>query len=98
MPAGCNRRNRRAPADLRGYGLRPRGRPARPEDPMRLLSDVLERHLYQTCRDEDCQRFACRVYREGFEAGHAAGFAAGYSAGYSAGYADGYADGASEAQ
>jgi hypothetical protein len=28
-------------------------------------------HRYQTCRDPDCQRYACRVYREGFEAGRA---------------------------
>ena len=38
---------------------------------------VRTEHRYQTCRDEDCQRFACRVYREGYAAGHSAGHAAG---------------------
>jgi hypothetical protein len=28
-------------------------------------------HRYQTCRDEDCQRYACRVYREGYANGYA---------------------------
>ena len=61
---------------------------------MGLLSDHREQHRYQTCRDEDCQRFACRVYREGFEAGYGAGFAAGHAVGHAEGYAEGYADGA----
>jgi hypothetical protein len=39
---------------------------------MGLLSGLHE-HRYQTCRDEDCQRFACRVYREGFDDGFATG-------------------------
>ena len=26
-------------------------------------------HRYQTCDDEWCDRFPCRVYREGYEAG-----------------------------
>ena len=51
-------------------------------------------HRYATCRDEDCQRFACRVYREGFREGYGAGHAAGYSAGEAAGYGEGYAAGA----
>jgi len=33
-------------------------------------------HRYQTCRDPDCQRFACRVYREGYDNGFADAMAA----------------------
>jgi hypothetical protein len=65
---------------------------------MGVLTDARTQHRYQTCRDEDCQRFACRVYREGFRAGHGAGYASGYrdgeAAGYSTGYGEGYSAGA----
>ena len=54
-------------------------------------------HRYQTCDDEWCDRFPCRVYREGYAAGHAAGFASGYAEGRADGYAEGYADGAADA-
>ena len=55
-------------------------------------------HRYQTCDDERCDRFPCRVYREGYEAGHAAGSASGYAAGRADGYAEGYADGRADAE
>jgi len=55
-------------------------------------------HRYQTCDDERCDRFPCRVYREGYEAGHAAGSASGYAAGRADGYAEGYADGHADAE
>jgi flagellar biosynthesis/type III secretory pathway protein FliH len=62
-----------------------------------VLTDAPAQHRHETCRDEGCQRFACRVYREGHRhgrdegkaEGHAEGHAAGYAAGYSAGYAAG---------
>ena len=54
-------------------------------------------HRYQTCDDERCDRFPCRVYREGYEAGHAAGTASGYAAGRADGYAEGYGDGQADA-
>lgn len=50
-------------------------------------------HLAQDCTDNDCPRFPCRIYREGFEAG----FRQGYSAGEAAGYAAGYSAGAASA-
>ena len=50
-----------------------------------------QEHRYQTCRDEDCQRFACRVWKEGFREGYGAGEAAGYSEGHADGYAAGAA-------
>jgi hypothetical protein len=50
-------------------------------------------HEYASCDDDDCQRFPCRVYKEGREAGRVEGFALGYAAGYPKGYNDGYAAG-----
>ena len=68
---------------------------------MGVLTDERTQHRYQTCRDEDCQRFACRIYREGYRqrlaAGHAAGYAEGEAAGYAEGRRDGYAAGAAAA-
>ncbi len=58
---------------------------------MGVIADARMQHHYQTCRDESCERFACRVYREGYNDGHAAGYAAGEAAGYSSAHADGYA-------
>ncbi|HEY1324743.1 MAG TPA: hypothetical protein VGF32_31080 [Streptosporangiaceae bacterium] len=63
---------------------------------MGVLTDAQTQHRYQACRDGDCQRFACRVYREGYEAGYAAGESAGYSAGHAEGYAEGHSDGYAE--
>jgi hypothetical protein len=61
---------------------------------MGLLSEVRREHRYQLCRDEDCQRFACRVWREGYAKGLEDGYSVGYASGYSAGYGAGYAAGA----
>ena len=55
-----------------------------------------EQHDYFDCRDEECQRFPCKVYREGFIAGTAAGYGAGMAAGYAEGYSAGYQEGATE--
>ena len=54
-------------------------------------------HEYTTCDDEDCPRFICRVYKEGFADGHAAGFGAGQAAGYAEGYGEGYVEAESAA-
>ncbi len=54
-------------------------------------------HRYQACTDEYCERFPCRVYREGYAAGYGAGSAAGYAAGHADGYAEGYSDGQADA-
>jgi hypothetical protein len=54
-------------------------------------------HRPQTCRDGECQRYPCRMYREGFRAGYSAGHAAGKAEGHAEGYADGYAEGAASA-
>jgi hypothetical protein len=34
-----------------------------------VLTDARQQHRYQTYRDESCERFACRVYREGYRDG-----------------------------
>ena len=53
-------------------------------------------HCYQTCDDEYCQRFPCRVYREGYRNGFEDGFTKGYAEGHAAGAAAGYESGYSE--
>jgi hypothetical protein len=68
---------------------------------MGVLTNARTQHRYQTCRDESCDRFACRVYREGrrdgYDEGYAEGYLAGQAAGYTEGYAEGYAAGAADA-
>ena len=64
---------------------------------MGVLANARTQHRYQTCRDEDCQRYACRIYREGYDngyAGHAAGETKGHAAGHAEGWNAGYAAGA----
>ena len=60
---------------------------------LEVLTGERIQHRYQTCGDEDCQRYACRVYREGYAEGYGVGHAAGYAAGEAAGYAEGHSDG-----
>jgi hypothetical protein len=60
---------------------------------MGVLPGTRAEHRYQTCTDEWCERFPCRVYREGYEAGHGAGYSAGHAAGQAEGYAEGYSEG-----
>ena len=60
---------------------------------MGVLTDAHKQHLYQACQDEDCQRFACRVYREGFRDGYGAGHGAGKAEGHAEGYDEGFTDG-----
>ena len=58
---------------------------------MGLTTGSETEHRYQLCRDEYCDRFPCRVYREGYRNGYEDGYAAGFGAGYSAGFGDGMA-------
>jgi hypothetical protein len=64
---------------------------------MGVLTDARKQHLYQTCQDPECQRFACRVYKEGRhngrQEGKAEGRAEGEAVGYSKGHATGYSEG-----
>ena len=41
------------------------------------LSVRNDSHLAEDCRDDNCPRFGCRMWREGYRAGFAAGYAAG---------------------
>jgi len=47
-------------------------------------------HRYQLCQDQDCERFPCRVYKEGYQNGDYDGHRRGYDEGYPAGYSEGY--------
>jgi hypothetical protein len=58
---------------------------------MALAAGTDAEHRYQFCRDEYCDRFPCRIYREGYRNGHADGQAAGYTAGYADGFSEGLA-------
>jgi flagellar biosynthesis/type III secretory pathway protein FliH len=60
---------------------------------MGVLNGARARHDYRRCRDSSCDRFACRVYREGYDDGHAAGWAEGEAVGHAEGYSEGHADG-----
>ena len=42
-------------------------------------------HPYQACRDPECERYACRVWKEAFKEGYDDGFVDGYGAGFSDG-------------
>jgi hypothetical protein len=61
-----------------------------------VLTDARKQHLYQTCQDDLCQRFACRVYKEGYHNGKLAGRAEGRAEGEAIGYAKGHTDGYGE--
>ena len=60
---------------------------------LEVLTGVRTEHRYQTCRNEDCERFPCRVYREGFRDGREVGAAEGHTQGHAEGYAAGTASG-----
>lgn len=38
-------------------------------------------HDYRTCRDQDCERYICRIYQEGLRNGQEDGYARGYAEG-----------------
>jgi len=48
---------------------------------------VKPRHLYQSCRDDDCQRVPCTAFRDGRAEGYQDGYSDGEAAGYRAGQA-----------
>jgi hypothetical protein len=85
-----------ARANKGGTAPKPRTRPARGGRPA-------DNHDYRECfyasqpdrgrAAQVCDRFPCRIYREGHQHGLADGHAAGYAVGYAKGYDDGYAKG-----
>ena len=58
---------------------------------MGVTAAIRREHRYQTCQDEDCKRFACRVYKEGRRDGREQGRREGYDEGYSEGFDKGLA-------
>jgi hypothetical protein len=50
-------------------------------------------HEYTACKDRDCSRFPCRVYKEGRGDGYDVGFQRGVAEGYAEGYDRGFIDG-----
>jgi hypothetical protein len=58
---------------------------------MALLAGTGTEHSYRACTDEYCERFPCRVYREGHRDGFDEGRAVGEVAGYASGFEDGLA-------
>ena len=48
-------------------------------------------HRYQLCRDEDCERTLCRIYKEGSRDGKDAGYRRGWDDCYPAAFAEGLA-------
>lgn len=44
-------------------------------------------HDHRTCRDPDCERYACRIWHEALKVGYDEGFEDGYGAGFDAGLA-----------
>lgn len=49
-------------------------------------------HPYQACRDRECERYACRAWKEAWREAYAEGLREGYRQGYDAGYPDGIRD------
>ena len=61
---------------------------------LEMLAGVRKEHWYQSCQNELCQRFACRVYKEGWRNGREQGRAEGRAEGEAIGYSRGYSAGA----
>ena len=52
-----------------------------------------DKHDYQRCTDDNCPRFPCQVYKQGFGDGHRRGYDEGRAQGYQDGHEDGYKQG-----
>lgn len=50
-------------------------------------------HRYPLCRDESCERYACRIFKEGQRDGYDLGWHRGRAAGHAEGFQAGYAEG-----
>jgi flagellar biosynthesis/type III secretory pathway protein FliH len=58
---------------------------------MGVTAGTASEHRYQLCRDRHCDRFPCRVYKEGRRDGYDDGHREGYDEGYAQGFPDGIA-------
>ena len=73
-----------------------RKRKRKQASPVVLGAGRSDGHEYDECDDPDCERFPCRVYREGRERGDEEGYERGVADGYAKGFADGKAAGLAE--
>lgn len=48
-------------------------------------------HDYQTCGDKNCERYPCKIYKEGWRDGYDEGYPEGYADGAAAGFEQGFA-------
>lgn len=101
--AAAARARQRARATARRHAstTKPTGKPA---GTGRATPKQADNHDYRQCyydslpdrgrAAQDCDRFPCRIYREGrahgWDDGHTRGYAEGWAKGYEAGYRDGY--------
>jgi len=60
---------------------------------MGLSANRASEHRYQLCRDDGCDRFPCRVFKDGYRDGYEDGRQRGYAEGYRDGYEDGFSEG-----
>jgi hypothetical protein len=60
---------------------------------MAVRMPAQQEHRYQLCRDDDCDRFPCRVYKDGYRGGYEDGRRRGYAEGYADGYGAGFGEG-----
>jgi hypothetical protein len=81
-------RRREAAARRRAAAAAKRKGAAKPKAPPRPAAP---QHRYQACKDEYCEKFPCRVYREGYRNGYDDGYGQGYGEGYTTGFAEGLA-------
>lgn len=101
LQAEARRRKRRAAAARKRAAARERRRKAADQRKRkaaeaaaarkaadRARSHDRQRHDHAACTDPYCDKFTCRVYREGVEAGRAEGEAEGFAKGYAAGLGD----------
>jgi hypothetical protein len=51
---------------------------------MGLTTSEGTEHRYQLCKDEFCDRFPCRIYKEGYRNGHEDGYEEGFPDGIAA--------------
>jgi flagellar biosynthesis/type III secretory pathway protein FliH len=58
---------------------------------MGVTTGTASEHRYQLCRDEGCERYLCRIYKEGRRDGYDDGYRQGYTDGYAQGFPEGLA-------
>lgn len=57
-----------------------------------MATATSQQHDYRFCVDEFCDRFPCRIYKQGWHDGHEQGEATGMAKGLAQGYAQGWTE------